>query len=64
MAPLAFWLVWLGFWLAAGFLAGLVWLLAGFLAWLSFFLVFFSSPCRNAAAGHSEQAQCRAGTSN
>ena len=55
MAPLAFWLVWLGLWLAAGFLAGLVWLLAGFLAglvwllagflaglaWLSFFPCFF-----------------------
>ena len=42
-------------WLLAGFLAGLVWLLAGFLvglAWLSFFPCFFSSPCRNAAAGH------------
>ena len=49
-------------WLLAGFLAGLAWLLAGFawllagflagLAWLSFFSCFFSSPCRNAAAGH------------
>ena len=50
-------------WLLAGLawlLAGLVWLLAGFLAglawlvWLGslFFPVFFSSPCRNAAAGH------------
>ena len=65
---LAFWLVWFGlasgwFGLAPGWLSGwfglvwfgLVWLLAGFLAglaWLSFFPVFFSSPCRNAAAGH------------
>ena len=50
---LAFWLVWFGTWLAFW----LVWLgswLAFWLVWLGslFFPCFFSSPCRNAAAGH------------
>ena len=46
---LGFWLVWFGSWLAFW----LVWL-AFWLVWLGFlfFPVFFSSPCRNAAAGH------------
>ena len=51
---------WLGFWLAFGWVWLAFWLgLAGFLAgfWLGFWLAwtffpwFFSSPCRNAAAG-------------
>ena len=50
---LAFWLAWFGSWLAFW----LVWFgswLAFWLVWLGFlfFPVFFSSPCRNAAAGH------------
>ena len=57
---LAFWLVWFGSWLAwfGSWLAfWLVWLgswLAFWLVWFGFlfFPVFFSSPCRNAAAGH------------
>ena len=60
---LAFWLAWLGFWLV-WFGSWLVWFgswLAWFGSWLAFWLVwfgslffpvFFSSPCRNAAAGH------------
>ena len=52
LAGLAFWLVWLGSWLAFW----LVWFgfwLAFWLVWLGslFFPCFFSSPCRNAAAG-------------
>ena len=56
---LAFWLVWFGSWLAfwlVWFGSWLVW----FGSWLAFWLVWlgssffpcFSSPCRNAAAGH------------
>ena len=57
---LAFWLVWLGSWLVwfGSWLAfWLVWFgswLAFWLVWLGslFFPCFFSSLCRNAAAGH------------
>ena len=60
-----FWLVfWLAFWLAPGWFGGWLsgWLQAGLAGFwlafwlasgrLSFFPCFFSSPCRNAAAGH------------
>ena len=56
---LAFWLVWFGSWLAFWLVwlgSWLVWFgfwLAFWLVWLGslFFPCFFSSPCRNAAAG-------------
>ena len=60
---LAFWLVWFGVWFGSWLAFWLVWLgswLVWFGSWLAFWLVWlgfpffpcFSSPCRNAAAGH------------